>query len=341
MRLGVLDIGSNTVHLLLVDAYPGARPVPFASHKRPLSLVAYLDEHGAITPEGQDELLDFVHEAAQFAINHHAEDLLAFCTSAIRESANGEAVLARVVAETGVKLTELTGEQEAGMTYYAVRRWFGWSSDSLLNLDMGGGSFELALGQDEFPTVAHSVPLGAGRLTRDWLEADPPSIKEVKALRHHVREVLAEPVAELRQFGKPTMVTGTSKTFRSLARITGAAPSAEGPYVKRVLRADSLKVWTNRLTAMNWEERAELPGVSAIRAPQLLAGAIVALEAMNAMKVKSLRICPWALREGLMLRRFDHVLFDSTAPLSSSVGVGEVALGQSSVLSMSQGSNVL
>ena len=156
-----------------------------------------------------------------------------------------------------------------------------------------------------------------------------------------MREVLAEPVAELREFGKPTLVTGTSKTFRSLARITGAAPSAEGPYVKRVLRAESLKLWTNRLTAMNWTERAELPGVSAIRAPQLLAGAIVALEAMNALKVKSLRICPWALREGLMLRRFDHVLFDSTAPLSSSVGVGEVALGQSSVMSMSQGSNVL
>lgn len=341
MRLGVLDIGSNTVHLLLVDAYPGARPVPFASHKRPLSLVQYLDENGAINEAGQAELLDFVHEAAQFASNHQAEDLLAFCTSAIRESANGEEVLERVVAETGVRLTELTGEQEAGMTYYAVRRWFGWSSETLLNLDMGGGSFELALGQDEFPTLAHSVPLGAGRLTREWLPNDPPNIKEVKALRDHVREVLAEPIAELRQFGKPTLVTGTSKTFRSLARITGAAPSADGPYVKRVLRADSLKLWTNRLTAMNWEERSEVPGVSAIRAPQMLAGAIVALEAMNALKVKSLRICPWALREGLMLRRFEHVLFDSSAPLSSSVGVGEVALGQSSVLTMSQGSNVL
>ncbi|GAA5228049.1 Ppx/GppA phosphatase family protein [Paeniglutamicibacter antarcticus] len=341
MRLGVLDIGSNTVHLLLVDAYPGARPVPFASHKRPLSLVSYLDENGAINQAGQNELLDFVHEAAQFAVNHHAEDLLAFCTSAIRESANGAEVLAKVVAETGVRLTELTGEQEAGMTYYAVRRWFGWSSDRILNLDMGGGSFELALGQDEFPTVAHSVPLGAGRLTHQWLPTEPASIKELKALRKHVREVLTEPIAELRQFGKPTLVTGTSKTFRSLARITGAAPSAEGPYVKRVLRAESLKVWTNRLIAMSWEERAELPGVSAIRAPQMLAGAIVALEAMEAMKVKSLRICPWALREGLMLRRFDHVLFDSSVPLSSSVGVGEVALGQSSVMSMSSSSTAL
>ena len=88
MRLGVLDIGSNTVHLLLVDARPGGRPVPFASHKKPLQLVAYLDELGAISREGQDELVGFVREARAFATGHDAEDFLAFCTSAIREAAN-------------------------------------------------------------------------------------------------------------------------------------------------------------------------------------------------------------------------------------------------------------
>ncbi|WP_347037739.1 Ppx/GppA phosphatase family protein [Glutamicibacter halophytocola] len=326
MRLGVLDIGSNTVHLLLVDAYPGARPVPYASHKRPLSLVRYLNEYGAITEEGQQELISFINEAVKFAGGHQVEDFMAFCTSAIRESSNGSSVLDRVKTETGVSLLELTGEEEAGMTFYSVRRWFGWSSESILNLDMGGGSLELAWGTDEFPQTAYSVPLGAGRLTREWLPNDLPSIKEVKELRTYVRDVLSDPATELRQYGKPTLATATSKTFRSLARITGAAPSDEGPYVKRVLNREALKLWTNRLTAMSWAERAELPGVSEIRAPRLLAGAIVAHEAMSALKLKSMRICPWAIREGLMLRRFDHVMFDSATPLSSSVGVGEVAL---------------
>ncbi|MCZ4148627.1 exopolyphosphatase, partial [Escherichia coli] len=120
----------------------------------------------------------------------------------------------------------------------SVRRWFGWSSESILNLDMGGGSLELALGVDEFPQTAFSVPLGAGRLTREWLPNDLPSMKEVKELRTYVRDVLADPTTELRQYGKPTLATATSKTFRSLARITGAAPSTEGPYVKRVLHRD-------------------------------------------------------------------------------------------------------
>lgn len=327
MRLGVLDIGSNTVHLLLVDAYPGARPNPYASHKRPLSLVQYLNEYGAITEEGQRELIGFITEASRFARSHRVEDFMAFCTSAIRESSNGAHVLERVEAETGVKLLELSGEEEAGMTFYAVRRWFGWAYDSILNLDMGGGSLELALGNDEFPQVAYSVPLGAGRLTREWLPDDRPTPKQVKELRTYVRDVLSDPTTELAQYGKPSLATATSKTFRSLARITGAAPSTEGPYVKRVLERESLKLWTNRLMTMSWEERAELPGVSQVRAPQLLAGALVAIEAMKKLKIKHLRICPWALREGLMLRRFDHVLFDSSTPLSSSVGVGEVALG--------------
>lgn len=242
MRLGVLDIGSNTVHLLLVDAYPGARPVSYASHKRPLSLVRYLNEYGAITEEGQQELIAFIKEAAEFAQSHRVEDFMGFCTSAIRESSNGAAVLERVTAETGVSLMELSGEEEAGMTFYSVRRWFGWSSESILNLDMGGGSLELAVGTDEFPQVAYSVPLGAGRLTREWLPNDLPSIKEVKELRTYVRDVLTDPTTELRQYGKPTLATATSKTFRSLSRITGAAPSGEGPYVKRVLHRDSLKL---------------------------------------------------------------------------------------------------
>ena len=154
MRLGVLDIGSNTVHLLLVDAHPGARPVPFASHKRPLSLVQYLEPDGSISDAGQHELTEFVLEAWEFAARHKAEDLLAFCTSAIREATNGPEVLARVKHETTVTLQELSGSEEASMTFFAVRRWHGWGAGPILNLDIGGGSFEMAFGQDELPEVA-------------------------------------------------------------------------------------------------------------------------------------------------------------------------------------------
>ncbi|MGY4541740.1 exopolyphosphatase/guanosine-5'-triphosphate,3'-diphosphate pyrophosphatase [Arthrobacter sp. UYNi723] len=329
MRLGVLDIGSNTVHLLLVDAHPGARPVPFASHKRPISLVQYLDTDGNITDEGQHELTEFVLEAWEFAARHKADDLLAFCTSAIREATNGPAVLARVKHETTVTLQELTGSEEASMTFFAVRRWYGWGAGPILNLDIGGGSFEMAFGQDELPEVATSVPLGASRLTRDWLAEDPPSAKSVKELRRYIRATLAPAVRQFDGLGRANVVAGTSKTFRSLARVAGAAPSAAGPYVKRTLNATDLGVWAQRISAMKSEDRLFLPGVSEARAHQLLAGALVAEAALEMFKFKKIRICPWALREGLILRRLDQLVF--AGPLDPAPHIVEPAAARQAI----------
>jgi exopolyphosphatase/guanosine-5'-triphosphate,3'-diphosphate pyrophosphatase len=321
MRLGVLDIGSNTVHLLLVDAHPGARPVPFASHKRPLSLVQYLDEEGNITDAGQHELTEFVLEAWEFAARHKADDLLAFCTSAIREATNGPAVLARVKHETTVTLQELTGSEEASMTFFAVRRWYGWGAGTVLNFDIGGGSFEMALGQDELPELATSVPLGASRLTRDWLDEDPPSAKSVKELRRYIRATLKPVVRNFNEVGRANVLAGTSKTFRSLARIAGAAPSAAGPYVKRDLNRTDLGIWAQRISAMKSEDRLHLPGVSEARANQLLAGALVAEAALELFEYKKIKICPWALREGLILRRLDQLVVDGPLEPAPHVGV--------------------
>jgi exopolyphosphatase/guanosine-5'-triphosphate,3'-diphosphate pyrophosphatase len=308
MRLGVLDIGSNTVHLLLVDAHPGARPVPYGSHKRGLQLVAFLDEDGAINEQGQRELIDFITEAAAFAADNNAEEVLAFATSAIRESANGQAVLDRVHAETGILLQELTGPEEAAATFLAVRRWYGWGSGRILGLDIGGGSFEIAIGGDENPDLALSVPLGAGRMTRDFLEGDPPTAKSIKSLRKHIRGLLEEPIEQIMKLEAPHIAAGTSKSFRSLARIAGAAPRGAGLYVNRELRLTDLSLWTTRMAAMSSSDRSELPGVSATRAPQMLSAALVAEAAMEGFGLETMGICPWALREGILLKHFDQLM---------------------------------
>jgi exopolyphosphatase/guanosine-5'-triphosphate,3'-diphosphate pyrophosphatase len=321
MRLGVLDIGSNTVHLLLVDAHPGASPIPFASHKLPLQLLKFVDDTGAISENGQRELIDFVTEARLFAVEHHAEDVLAFATSAIRESSNGPAVLERVFVETGIRLAELSGPEEAAATFFAVRRWYGWGAGNILNLDIGGGSFELAIGANERPDFAVSVPLGAGRLTRDRLERDPPERTAVGATREHIRATLAGPLESISQFAAPTIVAGTSKSFRSLARINGAAQQSAGPYAARELNLVDLSRLTTRLSRMKISARVQLPGVSFVRAQQLLAAALVAEEAMTGLGIDSIQICPWALREGLLLQRFDHLTTTGPAVVSQDAEV--------------------
>jgi exopolyphosphatase/guanosine-5'-triphosphate,3'-diphosphate pyrophosphatase len=307
MRLGVLDVGSNTVHLLVVDAHPGARPLPAFSHKEELRLAELLDRSGAVAKAGAERLEKFVTRALEIAEDKGVEDLLAFATSALREATNGDHVLARVQKATGVHLQVLSGDDEARLTFLAVRRWCGWSAGRLLVLDIGGGSLEVATGIDEDPDAVCSLPLGAGRLTRDFLTADPPSAQEVRPLRKHVRASIARDLRSIVKAGTPDRAVGTSKTFRQLARMTGAAPSGDGPFIARRLRHADLVERLPRLAEMSAAQRATLPGVSSGRAGQLLAGAIVADAAMDLFGVQELDICPWALREGIILRRLDAI----------------------------------
>src|ERR1700681_4087090 len=232
MRLGVLDVGSNTVHLLVVDAYPGARPLPAFSHKVNLSLAAHLERDTTLSRAGEERLTEVVAESLRIAEDKGVEDFLAFATSAVRDAGNSDDVLARIQERTGASIRVLSGENEARLTFLAARRWFGWSSGRLLVVDIGGGSLEVAAGQDEEPEAGMSLPLGAGRLPRGWFTADPPPRGEVRALRRHVRAEIARLAGPLRRGGAVDHAVGTSKTFRQLARIAGAAPSSEGSYAK-------------------------------------------------------------------------------------------------------------
>jgi exopolyphosphatase/guanosine-5'-triphosphate,3'-diphosphate pyrophosphatase len=301
----VLDVGSNTVHLLVVDAHHGAHPLPQISEKSVLRLAEQMDSRGKITREGADHLIRTVRDAVASASAMGCEDLMAFATSAVRDASNAGAVLRRVHAETGVKLAVLSGEEEAIFTFLAVRRWCGWSAGRVLMVDVGGGSLEIASGMDEEPEVAVSLPLGAGRLTRSWLSHDPPRRRELEALREHIVDQLEKPARKLLEPGVPDRVVGTSKTIRSLARLSGAAPSSAGPRVRRTLTDAGLRQVIAFISRMSAEDLAELEGVSASRSHQLVAGALVVQAAMRALNVEEMDLCPWALREGVILRQLD------------------------------------
>ncbi len=293
------------MHLLVVDAHPGARPLPAYSHKAELRLAELLDDKGAIDTVGIERLIAVVKEALEVAEDQGVAELLPFATSAVREASNADVVLERVARETGVALQVLSGADEARLTFLAARRWLGWSAGRLLLFDIGGGSLEIAYGVDEAPDTAVSLPLGAGRLTAARLPGDPPDPAAVKALRREVRSEIARVVGDFTRFGAPDRVVATSKTFRQLARLAGAARAAEGLYVRRDLSREDLRSWAPKLMVMPAAERAQLPGVSQGRAPQLLAGAVVAEAALDLFDVESVEICPWALREGVILRRLD------------------------------------
>ncbi len=306
MRLGVLDIGSNTGHLLVVDAHRGAAPLPAYSHKQPLRLAEHLDDAGAVTAAGVEALADFTASARVVAEEKGCQDMLAFATSAVRDAVNSDEVLAAVEERTGLRIEVLSGEDEARLTFLAVRRWFGWSAGRLWVFDIGGGSLEIAGGGDEEPEVAWSLPLGAARLARQHFAGEPPDEESVRLLRKHLRAEIAREAGRLLRPGAADHAAATSKTFRSLARICGAAPSGAGPLVPRALPQAALGEWIPRLVAMTPAELADLPGVSPSRTHQIVPGALVAEAVMDIFELPALEICPWALREGVLLERLDQ-----------------------------------
>ncbi|ORM32866.1 Ppx/GppA phosphatase family protein [Williamsia sp. 1135] len=314
MRLGVLDVGSNTVHLLVVDAHRGGHPTPMSSTKSTLRLAEQIDADGRLSQRGADGLIDSVDEFTKIAYTSGCKQVMAFATSAVRDAANCDEVLERVAEATGVRVVVLSGVDEARLTSLAVRRWYGWGSGRIVALDIGGGSLELSNGVDEEPDVALSLPLGAGRLTREWLMEDPPGRRRVAVLRDWLDAELAAGAKELIAAGSPDLAVGTSKTFRSLARLTGAAPSSAGPRVKRTLTISGLRQLIAFISRMTAADRAELEGVSVDRAGQLVAGALVAEASMRALSIDTLEICPWALREGVILRRLDLESSDTELP---------------------------
>jgi|LauGreDrversion4_1035100.scaffolds.fasta_scaffold102976_2 exopolyphosphatase/guanosine-5'-triphosphate,3'-diphosphate pyrophosphatase len=301
MRLGVLDVGSNTVHLQIVDTSPGARPNPTFNYKEELKLTQYISSDNLVSDEGIEKLRSSIKRAIEQSASVQTQELLPFATSALREAINGEEIINSINKDFKIDLQVLSGEEEAKLTFLAARRWFGWSSGRLLVIDIGGGSLEMAVGVDESPEIATSLPLGAARLTKNFLKGDPYTDKSIRALRDHIEDKLEQILPSLVKHQDSDRAIATSKTLRTLARLAGDWFDGNGKNIK----VEAIRKISAKLSEMDETSRAKLPGVSENRASQIVAGAFVAESVMRNLDIKELEICPWALREGVVLKWMD------------------------------------
>ncbi|MEU2357801.1 Ppx/GppA family phosphatase [Streptomyces misionensis] len=301
MRLSLVDAGSNTVRLVIADVEGGV-PLPVHTVKWKLRLSEQVSADGTIAEEAVERLVEAVAEAGDTALRWRASGPLAFATAVVREAPNRQEVLERVAYGTGIRMCTLPGETEAELTFLAARRWLGWKAGPLALLDIGGGSLEVAFGRGRLPDFAASLPLGATRLTREYLAVqDPPGAAELKELRRRIRHELRDVAARIR-WESPRTAAVSSRTFQQLARLCGAAPGRFGPFEPRRLLRRDLREAVRTLSVLPAAERAQLPGVSAPRAAQSLAGAVVGHTALKLMGLRRAVVSPWAIREGVLLR---------------------------------------
>ncbi len=291
MRMGVLDIGSNTGHLAVFDAEPGGRPVQVGKLKEMLRLADHVDAAGALTPHGLDLLLMYVRQARAEADRMDC-DVVAVATATVRDAPNRDAVVVAVREASDFDLTVLGEDEEARLTFLAARRWLdGRSPGRVAVIDIGGGSLEIAVGDGETPQGWKSWPLGARRLTRSWLAAG----RTPDELRAHVRAEIEPHVERLRGDGLDLSL-GTSWTMRLLGKVCGSP-----------LKKADLAALVDQVAGQSDVRIKELLGVSRKRAGQVPAGAIVADVAMELFELDRLEICPWALREGVFLDQLDDL----------------------------------
>ncbi|MFJ6675800.1 Ppx/GppA phosphatase family protein [Actinosynnema sp. NPDC091369] len=297
-QVGVLDVGCFSAHLVVVSGSPLH---PVVSHKTRLRLDQALDRRNRLRPEGVEQVVTAVRTAHRIAERAGVSGFVPFATSVIRDAPNADEVIAEVARRTGTQLRVLPGKEEARLAYRAARHWFGWHVGPLLVLDVGGGTVELAAGEDVEPSFTRSLPFGARTTTRRLgLHRTPTRdhrglAREQVLVHDRVVEALAgTSVADHR-------AVGCSKVFQQLARLAGARPQHEGPFVPRTLRLADLRGWIPRLARMPAPRRARLPGISRHRAEQSLAGALVAEALMVATGHDEVEICPWSTREGLLL----------------------------------------
>lgn len=298
----VLDVGSFSARLVVLTK--GGTPLaPALSHQTRLRLDRELDDDGKLTRRGIDAVSSAVEAGMTTAAKHGVPDVYPLATSSIRDAANVKEVVSSVSKATGVKLQFLTGRREAELAYVGARRWYGASAGGLLVLDIGGGTVELAAGNAEEAGFAHSLPLGARSLTRDWMSAtECPSPKVVRAMREHVLAEVSEAMQDVLPEIRDHRAVGCSKVLRQLARLAGDRPSRA-----RELHLDDLRAWIPRLAKLPAKRRAELPGISRQRSHQALAGAVVA-EALLTLAGGQVAICPWSTRDGLLLTMLDGLV---------------------------------
>ncbi|MEV8034278.1 hypothetical protein [Streptomyces sp. NPDC086182] len=270
------------------------------SRKVRLQLHETLDAKGRLRKSGVRSVQRAVAETLA-EDRESLPEVYAFATSVIRDAPNREEVLAQVASATGTRLRVLSGEEEARLAYVAARRWAGARAGSLLVLDIGGGTVEIASGTAEQPCTALSLPLGARTVTRDWKLGEAVSSKRRLAeVRDHLSDRLAE-VADLPRAEPDGRVLACSKTFTQLARYTTAGRDRSG--APQRLTLDDVRAAVGVLAENGSTGRARLPGISRHRAGQSLAGALVAEALMEACRATSVEISPWSTREGLLLER--------------------------------------
>ena len=305
MKFGAIDIGTNSIHLVMVEISPEG---DFRILGRDKALVqlgkgGFVDH--VLTPRAIADGLSTLARFHKMASLKGIDRIRSVATSAVRESSNGGDFVEAARDSLGLEIHVLSVEEEARLIYLAVRHATDLGTGDNLIVDIGGGSVEIIVGNATKPEILSSTKLGSLRLSELFIRHDPPNADDIKAMRRHVEDQLTPIVQRIgkREFSR---CIGTSGTFQTLAQVCAHRQGITeiDPIMQLRIRRDDLKELRTELGTMTRAERLKIPGVDEKRIDTLYPSTILLLTLMRLLQIFEFEYCDMAMREGIII---DHI----------------------------------
>ncbi|MDP9173865.1 MAG: Ppx/GppA family phosphatase [Planctomycetota bacterium] len=301
LRLAAIDVGSNSIHMIVAQADADGGVSTLWRLKEMVGLGRLSFPSRRLTADAINRAVSVLARFQQAAQQRQAEKIIAVATSAVREAENGGDLIERVRHELGLYVRVVSAREEARLIYLAVRHAIPLRGQPHLMIDIGGGSVEFIVGDDKRAVLLESRKLGAARMTAQYIKSDPISPEDYRQLiRHYDKELtpLCEQIAALH----PLKAIGTSGTLENLAAMTGseAGSNGDGAHTQIIERSKFDKLLAELMESESGT-RARIRGLDDQRKDQIVAGAVLVSELMRRLHLKRVEICPSALREGILL----------------------------------------
>jgi len=321
MKIAAIDIGSNSIKLVVVDAAASDSFAVLAREKEIARLGHNTLREGRLSTSAIERAVECIKRFRSIAEARGAERILAVATASVREARNSAQFIKDVERRTGVSVEVLSPIEEGRLIGLAAAQACAGPGVSILNIDIGGGSTEISLMRDGTPARLFSVKLGAIGLTEQFITSDPPKPKELRALKEEIRAALERPARELKgeRWQKAAGTSGTIQAIGTALRLRalgrddlqseGARPAGDE------IELTKLTAFNARAAELNASERRLLPGISSQRSEIIVGGGQILEGTMSSLGIDTLRTCNWALREGVLIDRLRNIEAESHPPL--------------------------
>lgn len=301
LRLAAIDVGSNSIHMIVAQADADGGITTLWRLKEPVGLGRLSFPSRRLTADAMNRAITVLERFQQAAHQRQAEKIVAVATSAIREAENGGDLIERIRRQLGLYVRVVSARDEARLIYLAVRHAIPLRSQPHLMIDIGGGSVEFIVGDDKQASLLESRKLGAARMTAQFVHSDPISDEDQKHLLKLYDKELAPLIKHIEAL-HPVKVIGTSGTLENLAAMTGSEPPHNGDSGHhQIIERSRFEKLLAQLLDSRTKDRARIRGLDDQRKDQIVAGALLVSELFRRLRLRRIEICPSALREGILL----------------------------------------